>query len=125
MQFFSQGIHRHFNIFDHRITICLVIECLFLGTLDRMLKQVVHTSNASCLTLFNELLTAAANEHRLHVAFRLREVEQFPSILGTTHLNKSFPLVVTDIGKRSRGNIQVRCTAALGYLNYLICHGPQ
>ena len=80
MQFFAQRVQRHFDVFDHRIAFRLVVERLFLGAFDRVLQQVVETSNAGRLALFDQLFAAAADQHRLHVALGLGQVEQLAAV---------------------------------------------
>jgi hypothetical protein len=47
----------------------------------RVLQQVVKTSDAGRLSLFDELRGAAGHEHGLHVGLGLRQVEQLPRLV--------------------------------------------
>ena len=81
------------------VAIRLFVECLLLGSFNRMLEQVIETTNTGRLPLLDQLFASAADQHRLHITLRLRQVEQFAAIRATPHLDESFGLAVTHIAQ--------------------------
>ena len=80
MEFLAECIECHLDILDDRVTIGLVIKGILASSLDGVLEQVVKSTNAGGLALFNQLLAATPHQQGLHVTAGLGEVEQFPAI---------------------------------------------
>ena len=57
------------------IAFVLRIEGLFARAFDGVLQQVEQTSDAGCLSLFDQLLASGTDKQRLHVAAGLSQIE--------------------------------------------------
>ena len=105
---------QHFDVFDDRVALALIVERVFLGALDRVLEHVEHTAEARRLALGEQLLAAAGHEHRPHVRLGLRQIEQLPAVGAVAHLDDPLARAVVHVRERARRNIDVRIVALLG-----------
>ena len=94
--------------------LALVVECVFLGAVDRVLKHVVHTSKAGRLALCEQLLAAARDQHRSHVGLGLRQVEELATVGRVAHFDDSLTWAVMDVRERARRDIDVWIAPLLG-----------
>ena len=114
MQFFAEAAEEDFDVLDHRVALGLVLERLFLRPVDGVLEQVVETADAGRFSLLDQLRGPAGDEHRLHVALRLGEVEELPPVGVVPHLDEPLRLVVADVREGAGGDVHVRIAAACG-----------
>ena len=60
VQLFADRVEQHFEVFDDRVALVLIVEGVFLGAFDRVLEHVEQTPEARGLALHDQLLAAAA-----------------------------------------------------------------
>ena len=108
MQFLAQAVQQHLAVLDHRVAFVLIGEGLFLRAFDRVLQQVVETTDACGFALLDQLRGAAGHEHRLHVGLGLRQIEQVAAVRVAAHLDEPPRLVVSHVRERAGRHVHER-----------------
>ncbi len=114
VQLLAEAVERHFQVFDDGVALALVGKRLFLRPFDRVLEQIEQTSDAGRLRLIDQRLAAAGDEHRLHVALGLREIEEMAAVLGAAHLDEPLLPVVFDVRQAAGRDIEIRIAPLFG-----------
>jgi hypothetical protein len=110
----AEALERDLEILDDRVALLLRGEGLLAGALDRVLEQVVETSDARGLLLVDQGLAAGRHEQRLHVALGLREVEELAAIGLAAHLDDLPRLVEADVREAAGRDVEMGIATLLG-----------
>ena len=118
VELLAEALEGHLEILDDRIAFLLGAERLLARAFDRVLEEVVETSDARRLLLVDERLAAGGHEERLHVALRLGEVEELAAVGLPPHLDDLPRLVEADVGERPGGDLELRVATLDGRVGH-------
>ncbi len=105
MQLFTQGGQGDFQVFDDRVALILIVEGLFVRAGNRMLGEVIHPADAGGLALIDQPFAATGDQHGLHEAPRLAQIEKVAGLLLAPHLDDAALLVVAGVGQGPQRDI--------------------
>ena len=114
VEFFAEALQRDLEVLNDRVALLLRGEGLLAGALDRVLEEVVKTSDTRGLLLVEQLLATGGHKQGLHVALGLREIEELTAVCLAAHLDDFLRLVEADIREAAGGDVEEGIAALLG-----------
>ena len=103
----------------------VVRESETFGRVHRVFEKVVETSNTGRLALVDQLFTSSRHEHRLHIAFCLRQIKELATVRVFAHLDEPLATVVFHVREGARRDIERRIPSAARRLGHFVGQADQ